>query len=74
MRKILGRILMDKITDGIGNKLRNEQAGYRSVRGTTEQIFILHNIIEQLNEWQATLYINFIDSEKTLDSIQRKSL
>lgn len=65
---------MDKITGGIDNKLRNEQAGYRSVRGTSGQIFILHNIIEQLNEWQATLYINFIDSEKTLDSIHRKSL
>lgn len=63
-----GYVLVDKITGGINDKLRNEQAGFRSVRQTKEQIFILHNIIEQLvNEWQATLYINFIDSEKDME-------
>jgi len=29
----------------------------------------LRNIIEQANEWQASLYINFIDFEKAIDSI-----
>ncbi|EDO27949.1 predicted protein, partial [Nematostella vectensis] len=55
-------------------KLRKEQAGYREGRGTTEQVFILKNIIEQVNEWQATLYVNFIDFEKAFDSVHRKSL
>ena len=31
-------------------------------------------IIEQANEWQASLYINFIDFEKAFDSIHRESL
>lgn len=52
------------ITDGIDDELRKEQAGFRSGRGTTEQIFILRNIIEQVNKWQATLYINLFDVEK----------
>lgn len=50
MSKTLGRILIDRITDGIDDKLRKEQAGLRSGRGTTEQIIILRNIIEQVNE------------------------
>ena len=39
-----------------------------------KEIFILRNIIEQANEWQASLYINFIDFEKAFDSIHRESL
>jgi hypothetical protein len=55
MSKILGTKLIDRITDGLDDKLRKEQAGFRSGRRTTEQIFILRNITEQVNEWQATL-------------------
>ena len=54
--------------------MRKEQAGYRSGRSTTEQIFILRNIIEQCNEWRAPLYLNFIDFEKAFDSVHRESL
>ena len=48
--KVLGRIIITRIRDGIDNKLRQEQAGFRKGRGTTEQIFILRNIIEQCIE------------------------
>jgi len=43
-------------------------------RGTTEQDFLLRNITEQVNEWQATLYLNSVDFEKAFDSIHRESL
>ena len=59
---------------GVNSKLRDEQAGFRSGRGTVEQIFILRNIIEQVVEWQATLYITFVDFEKAFDSVHRESL
>ena len=72
--KILGRIVIDRIRNGVDERLRKEQAGYRRGRGTTEQVFILRNIIEQVNEWQATLYVNFIDFEKAFDSVHRQSL
>ena len=55
--KIFGRVLIDKIRNGVNSKLRDEQAGFRSGRGTVKQILILQNIIEQVVEWQATLYI-----------------
>ena len=72
--KILGRIVIDRVRNGTDKRLRKEQAGYRQGRGTTDQVFILRNIIEQVNEWQATLYVNFIDFEKAFDSIHRESL
>ena len=44
--KILGRITIKRIRIGIDHRLRNEQAGFRSGRGTKEQIFILRNILD----------------------------
>ena len=37
--KVFGRVLIDRIRDGVNSKLRDEQAGFRSWRGTVEQIF-----------------------------------
>ena len=59
---------------GIDHRLRKEEARFRPGRGTTEQILILRNILEQVNEWQATLYINFVDLEKAFDSVHRNGL
>ena len=72
--KILGRIMIDRIRIGIDDRLCKEQAGFRSGRGTTEQIFILCNILEQVNEWQATLYVNFVAFKKAFDSVHRNGL
>ena len=58
MGKIVCRIMIDSIRSGVDDRLRKEQAGYRKGSGTTEQVFILLNIVEQVNEWQATLYLN----------------
>ena len=56
------------------NKLRNEQAGYRQCRNTTEQIFVLRNIIEQMIEWNSNSYICFVDFEKASDGVHRETL
>ena len=39
------------------SKLGDEQAGFKSGRGTVEHTFILRNIIEQVVEWQASIYV-----------------
>ena len=72
--KILGHILIERIKKGLEDKLRPEQAGFRSGRRTSGQIFILKNIIEQCQEWQAPLYMNFVDFEKAFDSVHRETL
>ena len=62
--KILGRIIIDRVRNGVDQSLRKEQAGYRRGRGTTDQVFVLRNIVEQVNEWEATLYLDFIALRK----------
>ena len=59
--KVKGKIVVDRIRIGVESNLRKEQAGFRPGRGTTEQIFIIRNIIEQSIEWQSILYVNFTD-------------
>ena len=54
--------------------LRGEQAGFRKGRNTTEQIFVLRNIIEQVAEWNTSLYLCFVDYEKAFNSVHRDTL
>ena len=49
--------------------IRQEQAGSRTGRGTTVQIFALRNMLEQCKEWQAPVYIIFVDFFKDFDCI-----
>ena len=67
--KVMGRVIITRIRDGINQQLRDEQAGYRS-----EQIFVLRNIIEQVIEWNSCLYLCFVDFEKAFNSVHRKTL
>ena len=54
--------------------LRKVQAGFRLGVGCIDHIFTLRNIIEQCIEWNTKAHINFIDSEKAVDSIHRDTL
>ena len=38
--KILGRIIIDRVRNGVDQRLRKEQAGFRKGRGTTDQVFV----------------------------------
>ena len=55
-------------------EIRKKQAGFRTGKRTTDQIFILRNIIEQCVEWNAPLYLRFIDFKKAFDRIHRETL
>ena len=72
--KIFCKMMLERIKIGIDKKLRKKQAGFRPKRSTTEQIFILRNILEQADEWRADLYIHFVTFEKDFDSAHRESL
>ncbi|VDP81931.1 unnamed protein product [Schistosoma mattheei] len=60
--------------DAVDAQLRDQQAGFRKDRSCTEQIATLRIIVEQLVEWNSSLYINFIDYEKAFDSVGRRTL
>lgn len=72
--KILLRVLLNRMNEAINEKLRNEQAGFRSGKGCIDHIFTIRNIIEQSIEWQNKLILNFIDFRKAFDSIKRSCI
>ena len=53
--EVMGRIVIKRIAAGIDAELRKEQAGFRKGRSTTEEIFVLRNIVEQVVEWNSSL-------------------
>ena len=71
--KLLGNILISRIQSGVDHRLSKEQAGFIPGSGKVEQIFILRNILEQVNEWNATMYFHFV-AEKAFDPVYRESL
>ena len=50
------------------------KAGFRKNRSRVEEISIFRNIMDPINEWQATFYTHFDDLEKASDSIHREGL
>ena len=72
--KVLSRVILNRITDIADPLLRKEQAGFRKGRSCADQIFTLRQILEQSNEWNSPLYINFIDFTKAFDSVNRLAL
>ncbi|VDP36047.1 unnamed protein product [Schistosoma mattheei] len=60
--------------DSVDAKLRDQQAGFRKDRSSTDQIAALRIIVEQSVEWNSSLYINVIDYEKAFDSVDKRTL
>ena len=72
--KILAKIAINRLSNVVDSRSREEQAGFRKGKGCIHQMFTLRNVTEQCTGWQRKLYINFVDFEKALDNIHRNSL
>ena len=53
---------------GFNSKFRDEQAGFKSGRGTVEHVYFT-----KMTVWQSTLYITSVDFKKAFDSVHRES-
>ncbi|GFR92039.1 reverse transcriptase SR3-right [Elysia marginata] len=71
---INNRVLFNRIKAATDPKLRDEQAGFRSNRSTTDQIATLRIIVQQSLEWNSPLIVNSLDYEKAFDSVDRELL
>ncbi|VDP73940.1 unnamed protein product [Schistosoma curassoni] len=71
---VLNRVLLNRMKDCVEAQLRDQQAGFRKDRSCTDQIATLRIIVEQLIEWNSSLYINFIDYKKAFDGMDRKTI
>ena len=72
--KIMSLIILNRIKDAVDEKLRDEQAGFRSGRGCSDQIFVLRHIVQQSVEHRVPLALAFVDFEKAFDSVHRPTL
>lgn len=71
---VLYIIIINRMQARVDHTLRKGQAGFKRGRGAVYQIFIIRNILEQANEWNATIYIHLMDFEKSFDPVHLDSL
>ena len=67
--KVYNRILLNRIRPFVDPTLRHNQAGFRTGRSCTQQVFILRRVMEGADDQQLPLLVTFSDFKKTLDSI-----
>ena len=73
-RKILLRVILNRLKHQANEIISEEQAGFMSGRSTAEQIFNLRSIIEKYHEHQQELYHVFIDFKKAFDRVWHQAL
>ena len=66
--------MLERMKVHVDNRLREEQAGFRNGKSCADQIATLRNIIEQSIGFQTSLYLNFKDFEKAIDSTDHQVL
>ena len=72
--KILSKIIQDRIQRREVEILKEEQAGFRKGRGTTDHIFTFSKIVEKMWEKNKDIYCVFIDFKQVFDSVWRHGM
>jgi hypothetical protein len=72
--KVLLTILLEWITPYTEEIIGRYQCGFRKGRSTTDQIFILKQVMEKHYKFDKDLYMVFVDYKQAYDSINRKEL
>ena len=72
--KVLLKVLLNRLMPQAESIIAEEQAGIRSGRSTTEQIFNLSILCEKYLQHKQDLYHVFIDFNKAFDRVWHKAL
>ena len=72
--KIMAKWIHDRIKNRLDEVMGEEQAGFRTGRGTADQVFTLAQIIEKTWEYDIDLYAVFIDFKQAFDSVWREGM
>ena len=72
--KVLLKVLLNRLKRQAESIIAEEQAGFRSGRSRTEQIFNLRILCERYLQHQQDLYHVFIDFKKAFDRVWHKAL
>ena len=68
------KILHTRFQQYVKCELPDVQAGFRKGRGTRDQIFNIHWIIEKAIEFQKNIYFCFVDHTKAFDCVDHNKL
>ena len=68
------KILQARLQQYENHKLPYVQAGFRTGRGTRDQIVNIHWIVEKAGEFQKNIYFCFIDYAKAFDCVDHNKL
>ena len=72
--KVFARALNERVKVLTGDKVMDEQGGFRSGRGCIDQIFAVKRIVEKTIEKDKKVYMAFVDLEKAHDIVSREKL
>ena len=72
--KVLQVIILTRMAAIMNQKISREQAGFRSGKGTRDQLFNLKTIIEKTREYNQTIYLCFVDYSKAFDNVSYTQL
>ena len=62
--KVFARVLNERVKVMTADKVMDEQGGFRSGRGCSDQIFAVKQIVEKTIEKDRKMYMAFVDLEK----------
>ena len=72
--KVMLRILLKRLMPQAEEIIKEEQAGFRAGRSTTEQIFYLRILCEEYLQHQQSLYHVFVNFKKAFDRVWHAAL
>ena len=74
MYKILSNILPSRLIPYTEEIIEYHQCGFRRNRSTTDHIFCVRQILEEIWQHNGAVYQLFIESKKAYDSVTREAL
>ncbi|KAI3354168.1 hypothetical protein L3Q82_018704, partial [Scortum barcoo] len=69
--KVYARVLERRIRPIVDPRIQEEQCGFRPGRGTLDQLYTLHRVLEGLWEFAQPVHMCFVDLEKAFNRVPR---
>ncbi|KAK3549143.1 hypothetical protein QTP70_033348 [Hemibagrus guttatus] len=69
--KVYSRVLERRVRPLVEPRIQEEQCGFRPSRGTLDQLYTLHRVLEGSWEFAQPVHMCFVDLEKAFDCVPR---
>ncbi|KAK3548428.1 hypothetical protein QTP70_012986 [Hemibagrus guttatus] len=69
--KVYSRVLERRVRPLVEPRIQEEQCGFRPSRGTLDQLYTLHRVLEGSWEFAQPVHMCFVDLEKAFDRVPR---